>query len=90
LNVDLGLFKGDVLLHRCSIQINPNEETQDLENLKIRHQLLDEMAEVEILIFECGEQVSKSSLSVPIHESDDWESIELGEFTLAFWCRLNT
>jgi hypothetical protein len=28
-------------------------------------------------------------LHMPIHESDDWETIELENYTFAFWCHLD-
>lgn len=87
--VELGLFQEDNLLTKGMINITEQEQVEKNEVMELQHKLIDESAELEVRVFSEGEQLIKSSLTMPIHESDDWESIELGSFTLAFWCRLN-
>lgn len=57
--------------------------------LNIKHRLFEDMAEITIEAFADGEILVKSTLHMPIHQSDDWEAIELAQFTLAFRCRLD-
>lgn len=90
MHVDFGLFKGDELLHRGLLKISTQEDIGVFGDLRIRHHLLDEDAEILVELFSDGERLIKSNLTMPIHESEDWESIELGQFTLAFKCSLDS
>jgi hypothetical protein len=87
--VDFGFFKGDELLQRGAIVVTERENSASYGMLAIKHRLLEDMAEITIEAFSDAERLMKSTLHMPIHESDDWESIELAEFTLAFRCSLN-
>ena len=87
--VELGLFLGDRLLEKGSIRITAKEVIDKSEVVSLRHRLVDDVAEIELSVFDCGVQKVKSNLEMPVHESEDWESIELAEYTLAFKCRLN-
>ena len=89
MKVDFGLFEGDELLQRNSVEISENKKNERFGKLNITHHLLEEMAEIVIEVFEDGEREIKSTMHMPIHESEDWESIELDKFTLAFRCILN-
>ncbi|WP_444919634.1 hypothetical protein ACJJID_11610 [Microbulbifer sp. CnH-101-G] len=89
MKVELGLFEEDNLLIQGMINITDQEQIESSEVLELKHKLHDEFAELELKVLNDGQQLIKSSLTMPIHESEDWESIELGGFTLAFWCRLN-
>ena len=53
------------------------------------HKLGDEAADIVLDEFAESIELKHSTLLMPVHESADWESIELGKYTLAFWCRLN-
>lgn len=90
MDVDFGLFKGDELLHRGLIKISTQEDVDIFGDLRIKHQLLDMDAEIMLELFSDGERLIKSNLTMPIHESEDWESIELDQFTLAFQCSLDS
>ena len=89
MRVDLGLFEGDNLLFQGGITLTDNEYEEENEIIKLKHQLVNDEAVIELRIFNEGEQILKSKLNMPIHESEDWESIELDKFTLAFKCKLN-
>jgi hypothetical protein len=43
----------------------------------------------EVQIGAAGVDLKRVTLDMPIHQSADWESIELGRYTLAFWSRLD-
>ena len=90
MRVDYGLFKGDQLLHKGILVIDKNENTEVLEDLRIRHHISGNNAKLIMEIFDDNDKLTKATLNMPIHESDDWESIELAEFTLAFKCVLNS
>lgn len=89
MQVEFGLFRGDKLLHRGSVEITTNEQQEINETLSLKHRLAGEMAIIELRVYEDGMQKIKSEINMPIHESEDWESIELTEYTLAFRCMLN-
>ena len=89
MQVELGLFEGDSLLFQGEINITENEYQEENEIIKLKHQLISDEAIIEMRIFNEGKQIIKSTLNMPVHESDDWESIELSNFTLAFKCKLN-
>jgi hypothetical protein len=88
--IDIGLFHGDELLQQGKIKVTEQEHTDENEVISLKHQLTDNMARIELRVFENGEQQIKSNLDMPVHQSDDWESIELAQYTLAFRCSLNT
>ena len=89
MRVDLGIFEGDNLLFQGGIAITDKEYKEENEIVTLKHQLVNDEAVIELRIFNEGEQILKSKLNMPIHESEDWESIELDKFTLAFKCKLN-
>lgn len=89
MRVELGIFESDNLLFQGEITITEEEYEEENEIIRLKHQLINNEAIIELRIFDGGVQVIKSSLNMPIHESDDWESIELVDFTLAFKCKLN-
>lgn len=90
MRVDLGLFEDDKLLFQGEIHITDNEHQEENEIIKLRYQLINDEAKIELRVFNDGEQIIKSTLNIPIHESEDWESIQLEKFTLAFKCKLNS
>ena len=87
--IELGLFNGDELLHRKSIKVTEQEALYHDSDVSIKYQLIKDVAEIELRVFRDGQQLIKSNLRMPIHESEDWESIELDKYTLAFKCRLD-
>lgn len=89
MRLDYGLFKGDDLIQRGFLVVAPKERVERTSNVTIRHRLLEESAAVTIEVFSEGVRLIESVLDMPIHESDDWESIELAQFTFAFKCRLD-
>ena len=86
MRVEFGLFEGDELLQKGVFDVKNKENTETTGNLTIKHVLHDEAAEIILELFNEGERLIKATLNMPIHESEDWESIELEKYTLAFWC----
>lgn len=89
MRVDLGLFEEDDLLFQGKITVADSECEEENELIKIKYQIISDEAIIQLRVFRDGEQVIKSTLCMPIHESEDWESIELAGYTLAFKCGLN-
>jgi len=89
MRVQLGLFDGDALLERMEIVVGPSERVDAFRLFRASHKLGAESADIVLDNF--AEQVALKSvkLHMPIHESDDWESIQLEKYTLAFWCHLD-
>lgn len=87
--IDIGIFQGDQLLQRGKIKVTEQEQIDENEIISLKHQLIDDIANIELRVFDNGKQEIKSNLNMPVHQSDDWESIELAQFTLAFRCNLN-
>jgi hypothetical protein len=89
MRVQLALFDGDALLGRTEIVVGTSERVDDFGLFRACHKLGAEAAEIVLDNF--AEQVAlrNAQLRMPIHESDDWESIQLEKYTLAFWCHLD-
>jgi hypothetical protein len=89
MRVELALFDGDTLLERGEVRIEPTERTSSFRLFQARHKLGTEAANIVLDGFADSVHLKKATLTMPIHQSDDWESIELDKYTLAFWCRLD-
>jgi hypothetical protein len=89
MRVELALLINDELLGRGNVLVAPAEQTDDLGVFKASHKILDGSAIIVLSDFAEGITLRKSTLDMPIHESSDWESIDLAGYTLAFWCRLH-
>ena len=89
MDVELALFDGDKLLEREMIRINPEMTSNAFNLFSVRHQLHAESAKLILDNFAEAIALNRTELDMPIHESDDWETIDLGGYTLAFWCRVN-
>tara|TARA_R110000823_G_C15902677_1_gene497084 strand:- start:102 stop:374 length:273 start_codon:yes stop_codon:yes gene_type:complete len=87
--IDIGLFLGNQLLQQGKIKVTEKETIDESDVISLKHQLIEDIARLELRVFENGDQQMKSTLDVPVHQSGDWESIELANYTLAFRCSLN-
>ncbi len=87
--IEIGLFQGDELLQRGRIRVTEREQLEKNDLISLKHQLVENTARLELRVFEDGVQQIKSNLEMPVHQSDDWESIELAQYTLAFRCNLD-
>ena len=88
MRVDLALFEGDEFLCRGEINVGPVEDVDLFSLFQVTHHLGQDAADVVLSNFPAHVDLKTITLDMPIHESADWESIDLGRYTLAFWCRL--
>ena len=88
MRVDLALFQGDDLLDRGEIMVSSEQRTDSFNLFLAHHQLAGDVADIVLDRFSDSVGLKRVTLSMPVHESKDWESIELGKFTVAFWCRV--
>jgi hypothetical protein len=88
-HVDLALFDGDELLTRDSFRVGTAELSSFPLLFKITHKLGQEAADIVLSEFPTHVDLNTIALKMPIHESSDWESIDMGRYSLAFWCRLD-
>lgn len=89
MQVDLALFEGDILLDRGAIRVVPSERVDMFSHFRITHRLGAQNADVSLSDFASHIGLVKSTLVIPIHTSTDWESIDLGDYTLGFRCKLD-
>ena len=89
MRVELALFDGDKLLERVSINCGAEPSCDHFKCFHIAHQLNSDMAKVVLSSFSKDIDLKTSTLNMPVHQSDDWESIDFAGYTLAFRCSLN-
>lgn len=89
MRVQLALFDGDALLERMEIVVGASEVVDDFRLLRATHKLGVEAADIVLDNFAEPVALKSAKLHMPIHESNDWESIQLEKYTLAFWCHLD-
>lgn len=92
--IDLAFFDGDNLLCQGSIQCDGNESTDILKSelghrFEIQHRFDEPACPISIQCNFNGEELYNGALQVGVHNSEDWESIDLGNIhTLGFRCRV--
>jgi hypothetical protein len=89
MRVDLALFDGDELLSRNEFRVSASELVSSFPLFEITHKLGADAADIVLSGFPAHVDLKTITLDMPIHESSDWQSIDLGRYTLAFWCRLD-
>ena len=90
MRVELALLLNDELLGRGSVSVAAIEQTDDLGVFKATHRLVEGCAIIVLSGFAKGIPLRNSTLDMPVHESADWESIDLAGYTLAFRCSRGT
>ncbi len=88
MHVELALFDGDELLERGSIYVDAESSCVHFTHFHIAHRLEGDAAKLVLSSFSPRVNLKTVTLDMPVHESTDWESIDLGGFTLAFRCSL--
>ena len=88
MRVDLALFQDDDLLDRGEIVVGAEQRTDIFNLFQAHHQLAGDAADIVLDRFSDSVGLNRVTLDMPVHESEDWESIELGKFTVAFRCRV--
>jgi hypothetical protein len=89
MRVQLALFDGDVLLERMEIVVSASERVDNFRLVRATHKLGTEAADIVLDNFAEPVALRSAKLHMPVHESGDWESIQLEKYTLAFWCHLD-
>ncbi|TQM17038.1 hypothetical protein FB548_0406 [Pseudoxanthomonas sp. 3HH-4] len=89
MRVDLALFDGDELLDRGELSVGSTELTSAFALFQATYKLGPDAADIVLADFLAHIDLKTVNLDMPIHESADWESIEVGRYTLTFWCRLD-
>ncbi|WP_202840737.1 hypothetical protein [Luteimonas saliphila] len=89
MRVDLALFDGDELLDRGELLVGKAAQTSSFALFQATFELRPDAADIVLANFPEHVDLTKVTLDMPIHESADWESVDLGRYTLAFWCRLD-
>ena len=64
-------------------------QSATLQHFRVQYQLGATAADIVLDDFSGGIDLKRVTLDMPIHESSDWESLDLGNYTVAFWCRLD-
>ncbi len=89
MRVELALFHGDNLLSRDEIHVGAEPVSEMLSFYQADHRLGQDAADIVLSGFPEHTGLKRMTLDMPIHESMDWESMDIGGYTLAFWCRLD-
>lgn len=89
MRVELALIDGDNLLGRAEVVIGLDLRVDTFSVFRATHILGREAAGIVLDNFDRRVALKNSDLHIPIHESNDWESIKLERYTLAFWCHLD-
>ena len=88
MHIELALFDGDILLERGEVHVGVQQQVSTLALFQVTHRLGHETADVVLSDFQSPHtELIKITMDVPIHTSTDWETLDLGRYTLAFWCR---
>ena len=88
MHVDLALLENDELLERVQLEVISQPQITETAHFKVRCWLGRTAADVVLEDFAASVDLKRIALDMPVHESKDWESIDLGRYTVAFWCRL--
>jgi hypothetical protein len=88
--VEFALFDQDTLLERSAIRVTTEAQCAHLALLHVAHQLRGDAAKIVLFSFAPTVGLKTVNLDVPVHQSADWESIELAKYTFAFRCSLDT
>lgn len=88
--VEFALFDKDTLLQRGSARVTEEAQCVHLETFNVAHQLVGNAAKLVLSSFAPSIPLKTASLDIPVHQSDDWESIEFANHTLAFRCSLDS
>ena len=89
MRVEFGLFQGDRLIERGQLVVSAAAECTHFNSFQAAHFLKADSAKIVLSNFATGFGLETVKLDMPVHESDDWETIELADYTLAFRCHLD-
>jgi hypothetical protein len=86
--VEFALFDDDTLIERSAVRVSADAQCAHLAQFQVAHQLRDDVAKIVLSNFSPDVALKTVNLDMPIHQSSDWESIELAKYTFAFRCSL--
>jgi hypothetical protein len=89
MRVELALFDGDTLLGRSEILVTSESGCDYFQLFHAAHRLEGSTAQIVLFNFDPSLNLKTVNLDMPIHVSDDWESIDLAGYTLGFRCSLD-
>ncbi len=89
MRVELALFDGDKLLDRGAISVGKESGCDHFQLFNAAHRLDGSAAKVVLSNFAPSINLKTVNLDMPVHESEDWESIDLAGYTLGFRCSLD-
>ena len=87
--VEFALFDKDTLLQRGAVRVTEEAQCSHLEKFQIAHQLVGDAAKIVLSNFAPDIGLKTAALDMPVHQSEDWESIDLATHTFAFRCALD-
>jgi hypothetical protein len=87
--VELALFDGDTLLGRGEILVTSESGCDHFQLFHAAHRLEGSTARVVLSNFDASLNLKTVNLDMPVHASEDWESIDLAGYTLGFRCSLD-
>lgn len=86
--VEFALFDNDALLERSAVRVCADAQCSHLVLFHVAHQLRGDVAKLVLSNFSPTLGLNTVNLDMPVHESADWESIELAKYTFAFRCSI--
>ena len=89
MRVELALFDEDSLLERGEIDVRADGACDHLKLFNVAHRLSNDAAQVVLSNFSPSINLKTVRLDMPIHQSADWESMDLAGYTLAFRCSVD-
>jgi hypothetical protein len=87
--VEFALFDNDTLLERNAIRVTVEAQCAHLSLFHMAHQLHGDCAKIVLFNFSPNVGLKTVNLDMPVHQSSDWESIELTKYIFAFRCSLD-
>ena len=87
--VEFALFRDDTLLELGAVRVTAEAQCTHLKQFHIAHQLVGDAAQIVLSNFAPETGLKTSRLNMPVHQSVDWEAIQLVTHTLAFRCSLD-
>jgi hypothetical protein len=89
MQIEMALFDGDELIERGAVDVRVESGCNHLQHFRIAHRLDGDAATVVLSGFSPRIKLRTVTLDVPVHQSTDWESIDLAGYTLAFRCSVD-
>jgi hypothetical protein len=77
MRVELALFQGDDLPDRGNIWVSSEPRTASFDLFQAHHRLIGDAADIVLDSFSDAVGLKRVTLDMPVHESEDRESIEL-------------